>query len=65
MRTALKQMLANVNPPLPFIIRRFFVASADAAAQQILRAINRRARHVYVNRRWAIIAFLLRLMPRS
>jgi short-subunit dehydrogenase len=51
--------------PLPFILRRFFVASADAAARQILRAIHARARHVYVTRRWAIIAFLLRLMPRS
>jgi short-subunit dehydrogenase len=51
--------------PLPYIVRRFFVASADAAARQILRAIHGRARHVYVTRRWAIIAFLLRWMPRS
>jgi short-subunit dehydrogenase len=57
-------MLKPSRPP-PFIVRRFLVASPDAAARQILRAIHRRARHVYVTRRWAIIAFLLRRMPRS
>jgi short-subunit dehydrogenase len=50
--------------PLPFIIRRFFVASAQTAARQILRAIRRRSKHVYITRRWAIIGFLLRRMPR-
>lgn len=49
---------------LPFIIRRFFVASAETAAEQILRAVRRQAKHVYITRRWAIIAFLLRRMPR-
>ncbi len=45
--------------------RPFWVASAEVAAKQILRAVRRRTKHAYVTRRWAIIAWLLRLLPRA
>jgi short-subunit dehydrogenase len=44
--------------------RTFWVASAEAAARQIIAAIRRRAKHVYVTRRWAIIAFVMKWLPR-
>jgi short-subunit dehydrogenase len=42
----------------------FWVASAEAAARQIIAAIRRRAKHVYVTRRWALIALLFKGLPR-
>ncbi len=41
----------------------FWVASPEKAARQIVRAINLRKTHVYVTRRWRLIAWLLRWMP--
>lgn len=41
----------------------FWVAPVDKAVQQILAAIDRRRPHVYVTRRWRLIAWLLKLMP--
>jgi len=41
----------------------FWVASPEKAAKQIAHAIRLRKRRVYVTRRWALIAALLRLMP--
>jgi short-subunit dehydrogenase len=41
--------------------RPFWVASAEAAASQIIAAVRRRSKHVYVTRRWAIIALIFRL----
>jgi short-subunit dehydrogenase len=45
--------------PLPAVVR-VFVASPQRAAEQILRAVRRRAKDAYITRRYAIIAFLLR-----
>jgi len=42
----------------------FWVASPEKAAAQILAAVKRRAKHVYITRRWGMIAFLLRGLPR-
>ena len=42
----------------------FWVVSADEAAQQIQRAISRRPKHAYVPRRWALVAWILRWLPR-
>jgi hypothetical protein len=50
--------------PLPAVVRLFFIASPQRAAEQILRAVRRRAKHAYITRRYAIIAFLLRRLPR-
>lgn len=42
---------------------QFWVASAQKAARQIYDAINKRKSHVYVTKRWRLIAWLLRTMP--
>jgi len=41
----------------------FWVASPDKAAKQIFDAIGKRKRHVYVTKRWQIIAWLLKTIP--
>ena len=45
--------------------RRFWVATPENAAQEILDAAERRRRQVYVTGRWASVAWLLKRMPRS
>ncbi len=45
--------------------RPFWVASPEVAARQILRAVRRGAKHAYVTRRWAIVAWLFKLLPRA
>jgi len=42
---------------------RFWEASSKKAASQIFNAIRRRKRKVYITRRWALIAWLLKWMP--
>lgn len=44
---------------------RFWIASAQQAAEQIYAAIIRKKRTAYVTRRWAVIAALLRALPFS
>lgn len=41
----------------------FWMASAELAARQIYDAIRKRKNHVYVTRRWRLIAWLLRILP--
>ena len=41
----------------------FWVAPVEKAADQILKAIDRRRTHVFVTRRWRLIAWFLRLLP--
>ena len=45
--------------------RKFWVASPEKAAEQIFGAIQKRRPHVYVTRRWRIVAWLLKAMPDS
>ena len=45
--------------------RLFWVASPQTAARQIAAAIRGRKRHVYVTRRWRLIAWLMRVVPDS
>lgn len=42
---------------------RFWMASPDTAARQITAAIRARREHVYVTRRWRLIAWLMRIVP--
>lgn len=42
----------------------FWVASPEKAARQIIWAIRKYKRVVYVTRRWALIAILLKVLPR-
>jgi len=41
----------------------FWVAPVEKAAQQILNAIQRKKKIVYVTKRWRFIGFLLKIMP--
>jgi len=50
--------------PLPPLVRRLFVASPAKAAKQILRAVQKRKKHAYITRRYAPVAFILKLLPR-
>ena len=43
--------------------RLFWVASPQTAARQIVAAIRGRKQHVYVTRRWRLIAWVLRIVP--
>ena len=43
--------------------RPFWVVPADKAARQIIHAIERKKRRVYISRRWALIGKLLRWLP--
>lgn len=43
----------------------FWVASPEKAARQIFDAIRTRRKHVYVTRRWRVIAWALRIFPDS
>jgi short-subunit dehydrogenase len=45
--------------------RKFWVASPEKAAEQIFTAIRKRRNHVYITRRWRLIAWLLKTIPDS
>jgi short-subunit dehydrogenase len=45
--------------------RRFWVATPEKAAEQILDAAEKRRRQAYITRRWALVAWLFKKMPRS
>jgi short-subunit dehydrogenase len=49
--------------PLPCLVRWLFVASPEKVARQIVHAIRRRAGHIYVTKRYALIALLFKLLP--
>ncbi len=44
---------------------RFWVASPEKAAHQVINAITKKKRIVYITKRWWMIAQLMRLMPYS
>ena len=41
----------------------FWVASPETAATQIARAIDRKREHVYVTRRWRLVAWFISVLP--
>ncbi len=43
----------------------FWVAPVDKAVRQIMRAIRRRRSAVYITRRWRMVAWLLKALPRG
>ena len=45
--------------------KRFWVVPVDKAAKQIIHAISRKKRRVYISKRWRLIAFLLDWIPYS
>lgn len=52
-----------VDTPMAKAPKRFWVASPRKAAEQIVAAIRKRKRQVYITRRWRLIAWLMRLVP--
>ena len=56
--------MLKLDRPLPSVVKRLFVASPAKAARQILRAVQKRKKHAYITGRYALVAFILRLLPR-
>jgi short-subunit dehydrogenase len=52
-----------VDTPMAKADKKFWVASPEKAAEQIFDAIRRRRKHVYVTRRWRLVAWLIKVMP--
>jgi len=52
-----------VDTPMARGDRLFWVASPQKAAHQIVAAIRARKRHVYITRRWRLIAWLMQIIP--
>jgi short-subunit dehydrogenase len=50
--------------PLPGMVRWLLVASPGKAARQILRAVQKQKKHAYITKRYALVAFILKLLPR-
>jgi short-subunit dehydrogenase len=51
--------------PLPRMVGWLLVSSPAVAAQQILSAVRKRAKHAYITRRYALVAFVLKRLPRA
>jgi short-subunit dehydrogenase len=51
--------------PLPAVARWLLVSSPAIAAQQIMRAVRKRAKHAYITRRYGLVALILKLLPRA
>ena len=43
--------------------KRFWLVPVDKAAKQMIQAISRKKRKVYISKRWRLIAFLLNWIP--
>ena len=43
----------------------FWVAPREKASSQIMKAIDQKRPHIYITRRWRLIAWVLRLLPDS
>jgi short-subunit dehydrogenase len=56
-------MMKTPTPVSP-LVRHLLVSDATTAAQQMVRAIVRKKKHAYITRRYAVIALLLKLLPR-
>lgn len=57
--------MLKTERPLPAVLRRLFVASPAKAARQILRAIQKQKKHAYITKRYALVALILKLLPRA
>ncbi len=51
--------------PFPAVASWLLVSSPAIAARQIMRAVRRRAKHAYITRRYALVAFMIKLLPRA
>jgi short-subunit dehydrogenase len=51
--------------PLPRLARWLLVSTPATAARQIVRAVRTGAKHAYITKRYALVALVLKLLPRS
>jgi short-subunit dehydrogenase len=56
--------MMKLDRPLSGIAKRLLVATPEVAARQIARTVLTRPKHAYITRRYRVIAWLLRLLPR-
>jgi short-subunit dehydrogenase len=61
---AVDTAMLKTERPLPAVARWLFVSSPTIAAQEIMQAIRKRAKHSYVTRRYGVVALVLKLLPR-
>lgn len=61
---AVDTAMLKTERPLPTAVRWILVSSPATAAQQIMRAVRKRAKHAYITRRYGVVAFILKLLPR-
>jgi short-subunit dehydrogenase len=61
---AVDTAMLKTERPLPTVARWLLVSSPAAAARQIIRAVRKRAKHAYITRRYALVALVLKLLPR-
>ena len=57
--------MMKTERPLPPLLRGLLVSSPAIAAQQIIRAVHKRAKHAYITRRYALVALIFKLLPRA
>lgn len=62
---AVDTAMLKTERPLPAVARRLLVSSPATAARQIMRAVRKRAKHAYITRRYSLVAFILKLLPRA
>src|SRR6185503_20737241 len=62
---AVDTAMLKTERPLPAVARRLLVSSPAIAAQQIMRAVRKRAKHAYITRRYSLVALILKLLPRA
>jgi short-subunit dehydrogenase len=56
--------MMKTKSPLPPLVRRLLVCDVATAGRQMLRAFFRNRKHAYIAKRYALIAFVLKLLPR-
>ena len=62
---AVDTAMLKTERPLPTVARWLLVSSPAIAAQQIMRAVRKRSKHAYITRRYALVAVILKLLPRA
>jgi short-subunit dehydrogenase len=56
--------MMKTETPFSPLIKKSIVTDAATAARQMMRAIVLKKKHAYITRRYALIAWIMRLLPR-
>jgi short-subunit dehydrogenase len=57
--------MMKTDSPLSPLVRRLIVASPAKAARQIMRAIRKRKPYAYITKRYTVVAWIFKLLPRA